>query len=104
MRVANVVLLAMALVQQRALAASNDLMPPGASHIQHQIQDVAEFDVALTPLQVDAFYRRELAKRGWKAGDTVSFGTTLVLDARKTPKGVGREHERCAEAHGIARL
>src|SRR5881392_653922 len=83
-------LVLVAAVMQPAFAAPNDLMPPGASHIQHQIQDVAEFDVALTPLQVDAFYRKEFVKRGWKTGDTVSYGTTLVLDARKAPKGAGR--------------
>lgn len=82
-------LLATALVQP-ALAAPNDLMPPGASHVRQQIQDVAEFDIAMSPLQVDAFYRRELVKRGWKPGDTVNYGTMLVLDARKPPKGAGR--------------
>lgn len=73
-----------------AAASTDDPVLPNATHLKHTMQDVTEFDVALSPLQVDAFYRKELAKRGWKPGDTVSYGTTLVLDARKSPKGAGR--------------
>jgi hypothetical protein len=73
-----------------AAAPAGDPVPPGGTNLKHTMQDVTEFDIALSPLQVEAFYRKELAKRGWKPGDTVSYGTTLVLDARKSPKGAGR--------------
>ena len=70
--------------------AAEPLLPPGAAHVNRSIEDIVEFDVALTPYQVDAFYRKALAKDGWKPGDTVSYGTTLVLDVQKPPKARGR--------------
>jgi len=78
-----------ALLSAPAFAAGN-LIPPGAAHVRHSVEDVTEFDVALTPYRVDAFYRAALAKQGWKPGDTVSYGTTLVLDLHKPPKGIAR--------------
>jgi hypothetical protein len=66
------------------------LLPPGAAHVNRSVEDVVEFDVALSPSKVDAFYRAALTKGGWKPGDTVSYGTTLVLDVRRPPKARGR--------------
>jgi hypothetical protein len=71
-------------------SAAKDLLPATASHVRHTVDDLTEFDVAMTPLQVDAFYRKALAAKGWKLGDTVNYGTTLVLDFRKAPKAAGR--------------
>lgn len=73
-----------------AYAASNDPLPPGAQHVAHSVEDLTSFDTTLSLSQVDKFYRTELAKRGWKIGDTVSYGTTMVLDVHKPPKAVGR--------------
>jgi hypothetical protein len=78
-----------ALLTAPALAADN-LIPPGAAHVKRSVEDVTEFDIALTPYKVDAFYRATLSKQGWKPGDTVSYGTTLVLDLHKGTKGVAR--------------
>jgi hypothetical protein len=73
-------------------AAPNDLVPPGAQHLKHSVQNqtVTEYDSALTPLGVDAFYRKAFAKRGWKPGDSVNYGTTIVLTLSKPPHGVAR--------------
>jgi hypothetical protein len=90
MRKSAIVFNVLLVVPALAAAPSGDPVPANAMHLKQTMQDVTEFDVALSPLQVDAFYRHELAKRGWKIGDTVSYGTTLVLDARKPPKGAGR--------------
>jgi hypothetical protein len=78
-----------ALFAAPALAADK-LIPPGAAHVKRSVEDVTEFDVALTPYKVDAFYRATLSKKGWKPGDTVSYGTTLVLDLHKGAKGAAR--------------
>jgi hypothetical protein len=76
------------LVLMIALAASPaELAPPGAAHFQHSNDDITSYDTALRPSQVDAFLRKALAARGWTAGDSVNYGTTVVVDFRK---GAGR--------------
>ncbi len=80
------------LAAQTALAAAPpaDLVPPKARQVKSSVEAVTEYDVAMTPYAVDAFYRKAFLKRGWKPGDSVSYGTTMVLYASKPPHGVGR--------------
>ena len=79
------------LAAQAALAKPPaDLVPPAAKQVKSSVEAVTEYDVAMTPYAVDAFYRKAFLKRGWKPGDSVSYGTTLVLYASKPPHGVGR--------------
>ena len=83
----------LALVPLAAFAeGSNDLVPTGAKHVKNSIQTQAltEYDTSMTPLDVDAFYRKAFAKRGWKPGDTVNYGTTIVLTISKPPHSVAR--------------
>ena len=72
------------------LASPAGLAPPEAVHLQHSNDDVTSYDTAMTPSQVDAFVRKALTARGWKAGDSVNYGTTVVVDFRKGAKGAGR--------------
>ncbi|HEX2592923.1 MAG TPA: hypothetical protein VHL34_15595 [Rhizomicrobium sp.] len=83
-------LAAIALIATPALAAASNPLPPGAQRVHRPVEDVTEFDIALTPLQVAAYYRKTLLAAGWKGGDTMSYGTTLVLDVSKAPKSRGR--------------
>jgi hypothetical protein len=82
-----------ALMPLAAFAAGpNDLVPPGAKHVKNSVQTqlLTEYDTTLTPLDVDTFYRKAFTKRGWKPGDSVNYGTTIVLTLSKPPHSVAR--------------
>ncbi len=78
------------LLAASACAAEPLALPPGASHVRTSAEEITAYDVGLSPGQVDTFYRKTLAARGWQLGDSVNYGTTVVLDAHKGHNERGR--------------